>query len=141
MKWNDYWHQPTSLLFKNTRLVDETHWLRLVNEKGLIRYPNITINDTSPAIHESESPEKIIGEFFYPDRDVSWKILQVAGLLIKRKKMNIDECIFSAKKFGGILYFKWFLYELGESREENPIPGIKFPLSQRRWFKKKPASY
>jgi hypothetical protein len=43
------------------------------------------------------------------------------------------------KKIGGILYFKWFLCELGENCDENPIPGKKTPLNSQRWSKKKPS--
>ncbi len=136
MKWQDYLFTPTSILFKNTPEVEDDIWLSKVDQLGLIRYPNLSNNSLAEQTCLL-SPESLLGSFFCPNRNISWQILQVAGLLIKSGKLDIGKCLFSAKYYGGLVYFKWFLFELGELNETNPIPNAKFPLDSSRWNKKR----
>ena len=135
MKWQDYLYRPTSLLFKQSKMISGTKWLRLVSQKGLIRYPTETIAEI-PEIGADESPELLLGSFFCPNVFPSLEILQIAGLLIKRKKLELRKSLFSAKRYGGEVYFRWFLFNLDELGEDNPIPGRDFPLNKNRWSKR-----
>ena len=135
MKWQEYLYRPTSLIFRKGNKVSEKKWLHLASQKGLIRYAEepTAIETESDS---SESPERMLGAFFCPNVSPPWEILQIAGLLIKRKKLDRQKSLFSAKRYGGEIYFKWFLFNLGEFGEKNPIPDVEFPLDKSRWSKR-----
>ena len=133
MRWQNYLYRPTSLLFQKKAQPKKEDWLWLVNQLELIRYP---IDDYSRTLESNQtSPEELLGAFFCPNRICPWEILQVAGLLIKRRKLDVKKCLFSSKRFGGEIYFKWFLFILGELQENNPVPNVEFPLNANRWKK------
>ena len=135
MKWQEYLYRPTSLLFRRSKKVNEKKWLRLVSKKGLIRYPvEPTAEETE--VDASESPETMLGAFFCPNVSPPYEILQIAGLLIKRNKLDRQKSFFSAKRYGGEIYFKWFLFNLGELGEIDPVPDMEFPLDKNRWSKR-----
>ena len=135
MKWQEYLYRPTSLLFKNGKKFSENTWLQIVHQKGLIRYPVETIAGV-PKVDTVESLETMLGAFFCPNASPTWEILQIAGLLIKQKKLDRQKTLFSAKRYGGEIYFKWFLFNLGELGENNPVPDVEFPLDKSRWSKR-----
>lgn len=135
MQWQNYLYRPTSLLFQRKVQPKKEEWLELVNQRALIRYP---IENHSKTLESNQtSPEEMLGAFFCPDRICPWEVLQVAGLLIKRKKLDVRKCLFSSKRFGGEIYFKWFLSILGELEESNPLPNVEFPLNANRWKKQR----
>ena len=127
MRWQNYLYRPTSLLFQRKVQPKKEDWLRLVNQLGLIRYP---IESNSKTLESNQiSPEELLGAFFCPNRSCPLEILQIAGLLLKRRKLNVQKCLFSSKRFGGEIYFKWFLSVLDELEESNPIRNVEFPLN------------
>lgn len=138
MMWHNYLCRPTSLLFSRRMPVDPKQWMQLLDRLRLIRCPvEHTDHDEVREGQELSSPEDLLGAYFCPSSEVSWEVLQVAGLLIKSKKLDVKKALFSAKRYGGEIYFKWFLYHLGELSGDNPLPGVAFPLHPSRWQKKR----
>jgi hypothetical protein len=116
--------------------------MRLIDQLQLIRCAVEPADDDGGGDgQERRSAEELLGAYFCPNCEVSWEVLQLAGLLIKSKKINVQKALFSAKRYGGELYFRWFLYHLGELSGEDPLPGVRFPLHPNRWQKQKAGSH
>ena len=133
MKWKDYVYQPIGHVLRRLPVAAPDSWLASVHDHGLLR-----VLGTEPPTRErsAESLEATVGQYFRPGAPVSLDVLQVAGLLLKRNRLDRQACARSARRHGGGLYFKWFLAQIDESLAD-PLPAKEFPLHRSRWQKKR----
>ncbi len=133
MEWKDYAYQPVGHVLRRSPVDPPEVWLELVHDRGDLR-----ILDREPTKREQppKSLEAAVGQYFRPDATVSLDVLQVAGLLLKRNRLDREACARSAHRHGGGLYFKWFLAQIDESLAD-PLPTREFPLHRSRWQKRR----
>ena len=133
MRWKDYAYQPVGHVLRRSVIDPPEVWLESVHDDGALRI----FDRESPKREQSpKSLEATVGQYFRPDAPVSLDVLQVAGLLLKRNRLDREECARSARRHGGGLYFKWFLAQIDESLAD-PLPAREFPLHRGRWQKER----
>jgi len=133
MEWMDYVYQPLGHGLGRAPVAAPESWLELVHDHGVLRVFGKEPPERVPA---AKALEVAVGPYFRPDAPVSLDVLQVAGLLLKRNRLDREACARSARRYGGGLYFKWFLAQIDESLDD-PLPTKEFPLHRSRWQKRR----
>jgi hypothetical protein len=133
MTWNDYIYQPIGHVVRREPVADPRSWLSDVHRCRLMRVFDDEVSNDAPA---SGTPDAALGAYFRPDAPVSLDLLQVAGLLLRSNRLDRDICARSARRYGGGLYFRWFLAQL-DAAVPDPLPEKEFPLHRSRWHKRK----
>ena len=133
MKWMEYAYQPVGHVLPRLPMDAPESWLKAVHEQGILR-----VLGTEPISRErpEKTLESAVGQYFRPNTPVSLEILQVAGLLLKRHRLNRQACARATRRNGGGLYFEWFLAQIDDSLAD-PLPDKEFPLHPNRWRKKR----
>lgn len=134
MTWNDYIYQPIGHVVRCEPVADPHSWLSEVHRNRLMRIFDDEAPDDAPM--PSGNAEKALGAYFRPDAPVSVDLLQVAGLLLREDRLDREGCARSARRYGGGLYFSWFLAQLDDAVPD-PLPEKEFPLHRSRWRKRK----